>query len=349
MPRHALVLRLLLILLALGFAGAVRAAGSVELVVPDELRPLLVKHLDFLDRRTDEIDAAGRVALLRRARKEVEEILATEGYFSASIEGDEADDDFRIVVTPGVRSTISSVRLDFAGDLSRDEGDRPARLAALREAWGLPVGQPFRQADWDAAKQRVLDALGAREYAAAAITDSEALIDPATASAALSVTVDSGPVFRFGPLEITGLVDYDRSLIERYRPPTPGEPYSQERLLAARDLYEFDNVFTAPLHGFKDTDDYWQRGSAQPHLHRIRIPALVLNAHNDPFVPWQHLPRAHDVGPCVTLWQPAHGGHVGFAGGRFPGQVLALPQAVMGWMRGAAPPAAISGTMPTHG
>ena len=76
---------------------------------------------------------------------------------------------------------------------------------------------------------------------------------------------------------------------------------------------------------------------------------LVLNAHNDPFVPWQHLPRAHDVGPCVTLWQPAHGGHVGFAGGRFPGQVLALPQAVMGWMRGAAPPAAISGTMPTHG
>ena len=100
------------------------------------------------------------------------------------------------MVTPGVRSTISSVRLDFAGDLSRDEGDRPARLAALREAWGLPVGQPFRQADWDAAKQRVLDALSAREYAAAAITDSEALIDPATASAALSVTVDSVPVPR---------------------------------------------------------------------------------------------------------------------------------------------------------
>lgn len=264
MPRHALVLRLLLILLALGFGGAVRAAGSVVLVVPDELRPLLVKHLDFLDRRNDEIDAAGRVALLRRARKEVEEILATEGYFSASIEGDEADDDFRIVVTPGVRSTISSVRLDFAGDLSRDEGDRPARLAALREAWGLPVGQPFRQADWDAAKQRVLDALSAREYAAAAITDSEALIDPATASAALSVTVDSGPVFRFGPLEITGLVDYDRSLIERYRPPTPGEPYSQERLLLFQSALQNTTYFASVV---VDID----RHSATPEAAPVRV------------------------------------------------------------------------------
>ncbi len=109
--------------------------------------------------------------------------------------------------------------------------------------------------------------------------------------------------------------------------------FDRQRLLAARDLYDFDNVFTAPLHGFKDTDDYWRRGSAQPHLHRIRIPALVLNPRNDPFVPGQRLPRQHEVGRHVTLWQPAHGGHVGFAAGRFPGQVQALPEAVMGWMR----------------
>jgi predicted alpha/beta-fold hydrolase len=42
--------------------------------------------------------------------------------------------------------------------------------------------------------------------------------------------------------------------------------FDRERLLAARDLYEFDNVFTAPLHGFRNTDDYWSRGSAKPHL-----------------------------------------------------------------------------------
>ena len=109
--------------------------------------------------------------------------------------------------------------------------------------------------------------------------------------------------------------------------------FSREKLLAARDLYEFDNVFTAPLHGFKGTDDYWLRGSAKPHLHHIRIPALVLNARNDPFVPASSLPGAHEVGRHVTLWQPAHGGHVGFPDGRWPGHVLTLPEAVMGWIK----------------
>ena len=109
--------------------------------------------------------------------------------------------------------------------------------------------------------------------------------------------------------------------------------FDRDRLLAARDLYEFDNVFTAPLHGFKDTDDYWARGSAKPHLHAIRIPALVLNARNDPFVPAWCLPGAGEVGPHVTLWQPAHGGHVGFPDGAPPGHLMTLPDKVLGWLR----------------
>jgi predicted alpha/beta-fold hydrolase len=108
--------------------------------------------------------------------------------------------------------------------------------------------------------------------------------------------------------------------------------FDRDRLLRARDLYEFDNIFTAPLHGFRDTDDYWARASAKPHLHRIRVPALVVNALNDPFVPAQSLPAAHEVGAHVTLWQPAQGGHVGFPQGRLPGHVLAMPEAVGTWL-----------------
>ena len=70
-------------------------------------------------------------------------------------------------------------------------------------------------------------------------------------------------------------------------------------------------------------------------LRRIRIPALLLNARNDPFVPAGSLPAAHEVGRCVTLWQPAHGGHVGFARGRFPGHGQTLPEAVTGWLQHA--------------
>jgi uncharacterized protein len=108
--------------------------------------------------------------------------------------------------------------------------------------------------------------------------------------------------------------------------------FSRERLIAAHDLYAFDDVFTAPLHGFNGVDDYWSRGSAKPHLARIRIPALVLNARNDPFVPAASLPHPARVGAHVTLWQPAHGGHVGFPGGRFPGHLHSLPERVLGWL-----------------
>ena len=108
--------------------------------------------------------------------------------------------------------------------------------------------------------------------------------------------------------------------------------FDREALLAARDLYAFDNLFTAPLHGFRDTEDYYARASAKPHLHRIRVPAFVLNARNDPFVPASSLPGSHEVGAHVMLWQPAQGGHVGFPRGTPPGDVRWMPEAVAGWL-----------------
>ena len=112
--------------------------------------------------------------------------------------------------------------------------------------------------------------------------------------------------------------------------------FDREAMLRSRDLYEFDNIVTAPLHGFKNTDDYWHRGSAKPHLHRIRVPALVVNALNDPFIPAACLPVQSDVGPWVQLWQPAHGGHVGFPSGGFPAHLRALPDTVGHWLAQAA-------------
>ena len=108
--------------------------------------------------------------------------------------------------------------------------------------------------------------------------------------------------------------------------------FDGEAMRAATDLYAFDNIFTAPLHGFKDTDTYWRKASAKPGLRHIRIPALVLNARNDPFVPAASLPVREDVGEWVTLWQPGGGGHVGFPSGAPPSNLFALPQAVGCWL-----------------
>ena len=107
--------------------------------------------------------------------------------------------------------------------------------------------------------------------------------------------------------------------------------FDGQRLRAVRTLREFDDVFTGPLHGFAGTDDYWARAAAKPHLPRIRIPALAVNARNDPFIPAHSLPRQGHAGQ-VELWQPAHGGHVGFACGAPPGHLQAMPRAVLDWL-----------------
>ncbi|MBI5276905.1 MAG: alpha/beta fold hydrolase [Burkholderiales bacterium] len=107
--------------------------------------------------------------------------------------------------------------------------------------------------------------------------------------------------------------------------------FDRVRLETARDLYEFDDTFTAPLHGFAGVDDYYARASAKPHLDRVRVPTLVLNARNDPFLPADRLPQQHEVSEHVTLWQPEHGGHVGFPSNG------SMPKAVLDWLVSAAP------------
>jgi predicted alpha/beta-fold hydrolase len=87
------------------------------------------------------------------------------------------------------------------------------------------------------------------------------------------------------------------------------------RVSRARSLHEYDDLVTAPLHGFRDADDYWARAASGPWLERIRVPTLVLNALNDPFLPRTPLAAAaRRAAPDVVLEFPATGGHAGFPG-----------------------------------
>ena len=101
------------------------------------------------------------------------------------------------------------------------------------------------------------------------------------------------------------------------------------RIRAARSMWDFDEVVTAPLHGFAGAEDYWKRASSRPWLRAIRVPTLVLNARNDPFIPAASLPAPAEAGERVLLEQPAGGGHAGFPAGAFPGHVDWLPQRLL--------------------
>jgi uncharacterized protein len=105
--------------------------------------------------------------------------------------------------------------------------------------------------------------------------------------------------------------------------------FDPARVRGARTLREFDDVVTAPLHGFKDVDDYWTRASSKSCLMHVAVSTLMINARNDPFLPSSALPTRHEVAPAVKLEQPAEGGHVGFVGGIFPGNLRWLPLRIL--------------------
>jgi predicted alpha/beta-fold hydrolase len=115
--------------------------------------------------------------------------------------------------------------------------------------------------------------------------------------------------------------------------------FAIDRVRRAKTLRDFDDAFTAPLHGYRDVDDYWERASAKPVLDRVVVPALLVNAQNDPFVPVESLPTKAAVARQTTVWRPRLGGHVGFPGcgdrqGSWPAptiDLMTMPWAVGQW------------------
>ena len=233
---------------------AVLCAGSahaltVEVEAPDELKPLLVQYLESARaaRLGEALDEAELARLRSVSEETARELLATEGYFSPQIDSSLTwvDNDWvlRYVVTPGPRTRVRTLEIDFAGALA-DAGAPGARLRARAERnFTLRPQMPFRQADWNAAKVALLGPLLTVRYPAAKLTASEARIDPAAQAADLKLTVDSGPAFFYGQPVISGNQRYPESTIRNLSPLKPGQPYRQQDLLDYQMALESSGYF----------------------------------------------------------------------------------------------------------
>lgn len=238
-PLKALLLGTICLLLSVGAFAQIPLQVSLD--APDAVKPLLERHLRILSREGQALpeDPADRAALARRTRREVADLLSTEGYFTPEVTLQRSQDGlWELVVKTGLQAKVSSVELKFEGDLALEEGSRAPRRDALRSAWTLPVGTAFRQSGWDGAKQTLLDGVALRHYAAARIVDSRAEVSPDTGEVRLMVTVDSGPQFFLGPLQVSGVKRLPASLVERYSTLEVGEPFDQERLLALQGVLQ---------------------------------------------------------------------------------------------------------------
>lgn len=188
-------------------------AGEILLDAPAEVRQLVKPYLP------EEAGSQKKLKLM------LSETLATEGYFSPAFEFTDSAAGLTLKIDPGPRTIIRQVKVAVDGQIEAKTRD------ALIADWRLPVGQPFRQADWNTAKQQILSSLLAVEHPAAQLLDSEAAIDPETRSAELSAHYDAGPRYHFGELRIEGLHNFTPELVERYnRDLQPGDPYRADKL-----------------------------------------------------------------------------------------------------------------------
>jgi predicted alpha/beta-fold hydrolase len=89
---------------------------------------------------------------------------------------------------------------------------------------------------------------------------------------------------------------------------------SRERVARLNSFWAFDDAFTAPVHGFEDARDYYQRCSAYTYINNIAVPTLVLQTRDDPFMTPAVIPDRAELPSGVELEVSARGGHVGFIG-----------------------------------
>lgn len=241
------LVRPLLAALALS-AGPAAAAYKVEVDAPKPIKEILQDHLDLSRYRTrDDISPDQFNYMVETVGEQVRQFTSTEGYFdpqtTTKVDGSGDERTVHVTVELGARTVIRAVDVSVTGPAASLS---PEQIAEIKAKWDLPVDAPFRQADWDKAKEDALVALQSHTYYGARLTGSQARIEPDEHAADLSARFASGPAYSMGPLMISGLRRYPEQIIRNVNPLYEGEPYRVERLLefqrAIQNQPYFSNV-----------------------------------------------------------------------------------------------------------
>lgn len=228
------------LLLALSLPA--HAEMAVVIHAPETVRDLLEKHFTLPDKRL--LQEREQAVFMRRAGREIPELMTTEGYFSAAVKLRRVSKAgvIELDVVPGPRTQVTALEIELRGGLEQD----PPRAQQIRAGWLLPVGSAFRAADWERAKTELLAQVMREDFAAARWVSSDAEVDVAAATARLHLVLDAGARYVLGDFQVSGLVRYETSLVERHAGFKPGVPYQRKLLLdfqaALQKLSQFSSV-----------------------------------------------------------------------------------------------------------
>jgi translocation and assembly module TamA len=229
----------------------------LEIDAPGPLKALLERHLDLVRLGSlggDDIDDTEWARLIDASPTQVRDLLQTEGYFAPVVRiertpgrGNNERDLVRLSVDPGPRARIARVTIEAEGELERaataGDGYGEATLAALRKEWELPVGAEFRNAGWSDAKAAALSRLRSAGYASAVWAGTGAAVDAAKNEVRLFLVVDSGPLYRLGPLQIEGLVAQDAETVRNLAYTRGGVPVTESLLLDFQERLQKSGLF----------------------------------------------------------------------------------------------------------
>lgn len=215
-------------------------AFDLDVRAPNRLRDLLSTHLSLRRYRdVPDLEESEIERLVGVAETEVRQLMATQGFFlpQVSIRIERGAQRPRVVVEvePGESARVASVDIGFAGDVATSTDPVAVeQREGVRKDWSLPAGERFTQEAWDDAKQKALQTLLARRYPRARVADSRAAVDARAARAGLGLKLDSGPVFRLGPMAVTGAERYPTLLAERLARLPPGRIYDRQEIVDAQ-------------------------------------------------------------------------------------------------------------------
>ena len=239
-PAHApgrprILAQIAIIVFSLQAAAAAWAQGikySVRIDAPRPIEKLLEDNLDLLRwQGNPRLDLDQLQRLVKAAPDQAKVLIATEGYYSprvtAGLDTSGATPIARVLVEPGEPVIVGDVELVLQGFEPVAGGAKPFDSADLRSRWSLPVGQRFRQADWETAKRDLLRRVIQNRYPRAQLVESSAIVDPDVKRALLKVVLDSGPEVRFGELRIEGLKRYAPAVILNLNEIKPGDVYNE--------------------------------------------------------------------------------------------------------------------------
>ncbi|MCY7389902.1 MAG: BamA/TamA family outer membrane protein [Burkholderiales bacterium] len=236
-PASALAHCILAVMLLMSAAATAQKIDyKVVIDAPDNVKPLIQNNLALIKwQRRERIDEAQFKRLVEEAKAEIETLVATEGYYTptidAKLERDGAAWIARFNIALNALVHVGDVQFKFAGALATAPKESLPSIDALQSGWLARKGDVFRQATWEAAKRKVLQQLILTRYPLAAITDSRAEVNVLSGEVTLKVDIDSGPTVTFGALAVTGLKRYPQRLVSDLNPISPGDVYDQSRLL----------------------------------------------------------------------------------------------------------------------